>query len=131
MHPRTRKKMQDAGLAVQGRNGFHLLDPMGYLDFLSLQKGATVVITDSGGIQEETTFLGVSCLTVRQNTERPVTVEQGTNVLVGQDMERLQAEVMRILAGGTKNGRIPAYWDGKAGERIADILFFKVRIRSL
>jgi UDP-N-acetylglucosamine 2-epimerase (non-hydrolysing) len=122
VHPRTRKKMLDNGLTLQGQNGFHLLEPMGYLDFLSLQKGAAVVITDSGGIQEETTFLGVPCLTVRQNTERPVTVEQGTNVLVGQDMERLQAEVKRILDGGAKNGRIPAYWDGKAGERIADIL---------
>ena len=97
------------------------MDPMGYLDFLSLQKSARIVITDSGGIQEETTFLGVPCLTVRQNTERPVTVEIGTNIVVGQDMERLKREVYNILDGKAKKGKVPPLWDGKASERIADV----------
>jgi UDP-N-acetylglucosamine 2-epimerase (non-hydrolysing) len=79
------------------------------------------VITDSGGIQEETTFLGVPCLTLRENTERPITVTTGTNILVGQDMERLKAEVYHILAGNGKRGSVPPLWDGKAAERIADI----------
>jgi len=99
-----------------------MIDPVGYLDFICLQKNARLVITDSGGIQEETTFLGVPCLTVRENTERPVTVSMGTNTLVGQDMERLHLEVDRILAGRAKRGAIPPLWDGRASERIADIL---------
>jgi len=98
------------------------MEPVGYLEFLALQKDATVVITDSGGIQEETTFLGVPCLTVRKNTERPITVEVGTNILVGQDMERLKGEVYNILNGKAKKGKIPPLWDGKAAERIADIV---------
>jgi UDP-N-acetylglucosamine 2-epimerase (non-hydrolysing) len=89
---------------------------------LSLQKEATVVITDSGGIQEETTYLGVPCLTVRKNTERPITVEMGTNILVGQDIDRLKKEVYRILEGKAKKGSIPPLWDGHAAERIADVL---------
>jgi UDP-N-acetylglucosamine 2-epimerase (non-hydrolysing) len=95
---------------------------MGYIDFLALQKSATLVITDSGGIQEESTYLGIPCLTVRENTERPVTVTMGTNVLVGQDMARLQDEVARILAGNGKTGQIPDLWDGRTAERIADEL---------
>ena len=100
----------------------HLIDPVGYLEFIALQKQATLVITDSGGIQEETTFLDVPCLTVRQNTERPVTVDLGTNVLVGQDMEKLRTEVYRILDGKTKKGIVPPLWDGRAGERIAEVV---------
>jgi UDP-N-acetylglucosamine 2-epimerase (non-hydrolysing) len=92
------------------------------LEFLSLQKGAAFVITDSGGIQEETTFLGIPCLTVRENTERPITVELGTNILVGQNMALLKEEVHKILGGEAKKGKVPPLWDGKAGERIAEVI---------
>jgi UDP-N-acetylglucosamine 2-epimerase (non-hydrolysing) len=120
VHPRTRQRMKTLNLA--GSGAIHLTDPLGYLDFLALQRHATVVITDSGGIQEETTLLGVPCLTVRENTERPVTVTLGTNVLVGRDMARLEAEVASVLDGQFKRGQVPPLWDGKAGERIAAIL---------
>ena len=100
----------------------HLVDPIGYLDFLSLQKHAALVITDSGGIQEETTYLGIPCLTIRENTERPVTAEIGSNILIGRDMVRLKTEAFRALAGKGKKGKVPPLWDGKASERIAEIL---------
>lgn len=120
VHPRTRKKMLSLGLKLER---LHIVDPVGYLDFLALQRFAKLIITDSGGVQEETTFLGVPCLTIRENTERPITVSQGTNILVGQDMQQLRHEVDEILAGRGKQGRIPALWDGKAGQRIAvDVL---------
>jgi len=99
-----------------------VLHPLPYVDFLGLQSHATVVITDSGGIQEETTYLGVPCLTVRENTERPITVSMGTNVLVGRDPEKLRMELSRVLAAKAKKGTIPPLWDGHAGERIADVL---------
>jgi len=122
IHPRTRARLQAFDLAVADNEGFLLLDPLGYLEFLALQRQAAFVITDSGGVQEESTYLRVPCLTVRENTERPITVEVGTNVLVGQDMGRLRAEVDRIVAGTFKTGRIPPLWDGRAGERIADVI---------
>jgi UDP-N-acetylglucosamine 2-epimerase (non-hydrolysing) len=93
-----------------------------YIEFLALQLGAAVVITDSGGVQEETTYLGVPCLTLRSNTERPVTVTLGTNVLVGQDRRKLSFELSRILEGKAKTGKIPPLWDGHAGDRIRGIL---------
>jgi len=120
MHPRTRQRLTDAGYKVNGE--FRLVEPLGYLEFLALQRDAAVVITDSGGIQEETTYLGVPCVTVRPNTERPVTVTIGTNVLVGHDMTRLCREVQRALSSDRKNGAIPPLWDGKASDRIADII---------
>jgi UDP-N-acetylglucosamine 2-epimerase (non-hydrolysing) len=89
------------------------VDPIGYVEFLGLQRNATLIITDSGGIQEETTFLGVPCLTVRENTERPVTVTMGTNLLVGKDMELLKKEAKTILSGKGKKGKIPPLWDEK------------------
>jgi UDP-N-acetylglucosamine 2-epimerase (non-hydrolysing) len=122
VHPRTRKRISDFGLQISDNGRLNLSGPMRYLNFLSLQKNATVVITDSGGIQEETTSLDVPCLTVRQNTERPITVEMGTNIVVGQDMKRLKSEVHNILDGKGKKGRMPPSWDGKASERIADIV---------
>jgi len=119
VHPRTRERM--ATLAANARS-LHLLEPLPYIEFLALQRRATVVITDSGGIQEETTYLGVPCLTLRNNTERPVTVNLGTNVLVGQNQEKLRCELTNILEGKAKSGVIPPLWDGHAGERIAEIL---------
>jgi UDP-N-acetylglucosamine 2-epimerase (non-hydrolysing) len=121
VHPRTRERMRAAGLESSNRQT-HFMDPVPYLSFLAMQKGATVVITDSGGIQEETTFLHVPCLTVRENTERPVTTEFGTNELVGRDLRRLTGAVARILSGEKKRGTIPPLWDGHAAERIAAIL---------
>jgi UDP-N-acetylglucosamine 2-epimerase (non-hydrolysing) len=118
-HPRTRKRIADFGLNAEQ---LQILDPLSYLEFLGMQSGATVVITDSGGIQEETTYLGVPCLTLRENTERPVTVSIGTNVLVGRDPEKLRSELARILAGKAKQGSIPPLWDGHAGERIAALV---------
>ena len=118
-HPRTRQRISDFGLNA---GQLRVLDPLPYVDFLELQSRATVVITDSGGIQEETTYLGVPCLTVRENTERPITVTMGTNVLVGRDPDRLRAELSKVLAGRAKKGTVPPLWDGRAGERIADVL---------
>ena len=119
VHPRTRQRIAQFGL---GADGLHLLEPASYLDFLALQTRATVVITDSGGIQEETTFMGVPCLTLRPNTERPVTVELGTNILIGNDFSRLATELRKVLNGHFKRGTIPPLWDGRAGERIAKVL---------
>jgi UDP-N-acetylglucosamine 2-epimerase (non-hydrolysing) len=121
MHPRTRQRLRDAAWA--GRNpNLHLTAPLGYLDFMALQRNAAAVITDSGGIQEETTYLGVPCLTLRENTERPVTVQTGTNVLIGRDMGLLRAATERALRNGARPGRPPHLWDGHAGERIASVL---------
>lgn len=116
VHPRTHQRLQPA---VTLSPHLHLIEPLGYLDFLALQVHAAFAITDSGGVQEETTYLRVPCLTVRENTERPVTVSLGTNALVGHDMDRLRREAATILAGGWKIGQIPPLWDGLAGERIA------------
>jgi UDP-N-acetylglucosamine 2-epimerase (non-hydrolysing) len=129
VHPRTRQRMAEFGIAA---DGLHICDPLSYLDFLALQSGATVVLTDSGGIQEETTFLGVPCLTLRENTERPVTVEIGTNVLVGNDPKNLRTELAKILDGHHKKGSIPPLWDGHAGERIARVVqeYFEKRVQS-
>jgi UDP-N-acetylglucosamine 2-epimerase (non-hydrolysing) len=118
-HPRTRKRIEDFGLNA---GQLRLLDPCPYVDFLGLQSRATVVITDSGGIQEESTYLGVPCLTMRENTERPITVSMGTNVLVGRDRDKLHTELTKVLAGKAKKGAIPPLWDGHAGDRIADVL---------
>ena len=123
-HPRTRKRIADFGLHT---DQLQILDPLSYLEFLAMQSRATVVITDSGGIQEETTYLGVPCLTLRENTERPVTVSLGTNVLVGRDPDKLRSELSRILAGQAKKGTVPPLWDGHAGERIATLLAGKTR----
>jgi UDP-N-acetylglucosamine 2-epimerase (non-hydrolysing) len=122
MHPRTRKRLDEFGIDLPSNRPLHLWEPVGYLEFLLMQKHATAVITDSGGIQEETTFLQVPCLTLRNNTERPITITHGSNTLVGQDMNKLRQEVERILSGKTPVYAIPPLWDGKAGERIARIL---------
>jgi len=125
IHPRTRARLwSDASLRerVEGARGLKLAEPIGYLDFLALTANARLVMTDSGGIQEETTALGVPCLTVRRNTERPVTVEVGTNTLVGTDPAQVLPAAMAVLEGRGKKGRVPDLWDGRAAERIARIL---------
>jgi UDP-N-acetylglucosamine 2-epimerase (non-hydrolysing) len=122
VHPRTRKQIASLRNGGSGSHGLTLLDPLPYLTFLALQKKASVVITDSGGIQEETTYLGTPCLTLRENTERPITVEAGTNTLVGRDPKRLLAELKTILQGRRTEGAIPPLWDGHAAERIAGIV---------
>ena len=120
LHPRTRKNIDAHGLTgLLDSPGFLVLPPQGYLEMLGLMSGARVVLTDSGGMQEETTALGVPCLTMRENTERPITIDQGTNTMVGGDAEAILRGVDAILAGGGKGGRIPEYWDGRAAERIA------------
>jgi UDP-N-acetylglucosamine 2-epimerase (non-hydrolysing) len=119
VHPRTRQRIAGFGLKPEK---LHLLEPLPYIEFLALQSRAVVVITDSGGIQEETTYLGVPCLTLRNNTERPVTVSLGTNVVVGQKRDKLYAELSKIIAGKGKKGTVPPLWDGHAGERIAHVL---------
>ena len=122
VHPRTRQRISNLGI-IPSRNGhIRFLEPLPYLEFLGLQKHATVVVTDSGGIQEEATFLGVPCLTVRENTERPVTVTLGTNVLVGRDVTRLADELSGVLTQSKRQGGIPPLWDGHAGERIAKVI---------
>ena len=118
-HPRTQKNLYDETL--QHAN-LHVLDPQGYLEFLYLQKEASYVVTDSGGIQEETTYLGIPCLTLRSNTERPETVEFGSNKLLGNDIAAIKEAICVVESGKWKKSRCPDYWDGKAGGRIVEIL---------
>jgi UDP-N-acetylglucosamine 2-epimerase (non-hydrolysing) len=119
VHPRTLRRIHEFGINTAN---IHLLEPMPYIEFLALQSRAAVVITDSGGIQEETTYLGVPCLTLRPNTERPITADLGTNILVGDDLSKLRAELAKILDGNAKHGTIPPLWDGHASDRIANII---------
>jgi UDP-N-acetylglucosamine 2-epimerase (non-hydrolysing) len=123
IHPRTKAKVDEFGFADRlTAPGIVCLPPQGYLEMIGMMRDAQLVLTDSGGIQEETTALGIPCLTMRPNTERPITVEQGTNLVVGADRNRVRAEVDEILRGGGKRGRVPEFWDGKAAGRIADHL---------
>jgi UDP-N-acetylglucosamine 2-epimerase (non-hydrolysing) len=117
VHPRTRRYLQELPAAANLR----LVEPLGYLDFIDLEAGARLVLTDSGGVQEETTVLGVPCLTLRENTERPITVTEGTNRVVGRDPAAIVAAARHVLEHGVEPRR-PSLWDGKAGERIADVL---------
>ena len=138
VHPRTRQRLDSLGSPAASRGRLRLLEPLPYLEFLALQRDAVLVITDSGGIQEETTFLGVPCLTVRENTERPITISHGTNQLVGRDLQRLRASAAHViqktlepetLEPETKDQRetcrVPL-WDGHAAERIAQIILHNV-----
>ncbi|HWY07451.1 MAG TPA: UDP-N-acetylglucosamine 2-epimerase, partial [Candidatus Acidoferrales bacterium] len=120
VHPRTQQRLTQAGITHHPQ--LRLIPPVGYLDFLCLLSKATLVLTDSGGIQEETTALGVPCLTLRENTERPITISEGTNLLVGTDPAKIVAAAQNILRGHSKSGRIPPLWDGHAAERIVEIL---------
>jgi UDP-N-acetylglucosamine 2-epimerase (non-hydrolysing) len=123
VHPRTRAKIEQHGLGtLLGAQSILNLPPLGYLEMLGLMRAARLVLTDSGGIQEETTALGVPCLTLRENTERPITVEQGTNTVVGSSPAAILAAVDDILRTGGKAGRVPELWDGRASQRIAAVL---------
>jgi UDP-N-acetylglucosamine 2-epimerase (non-hydrolysing) len=123
MHPRTRAKIEQHGIAALLESPtLRTLPPLGYLEMLGLMQSARLVLTDSGGIQEETTALGIACVTLRENTERPITVEQGTNTVVGRNPARILAAVEDILRTGGKAGRIPELWDGRASQRIAAAL---------
>jgi UDP-N-acetylglucosamine 2-epimerase (non-hydrolysing) len=119
IHPRTQKMLEQYDLPV---DFLKTVPPLGYLDFLALMMNACFVLTDSGGIQEETTVLRIPCLTLRENTERPVTVSEGTNTLVGKDPEKILGAVERILEGKVKKGKRPKFWDGKASRRICRII---------
>ena len=130
-HPRTIKQIKENKLesifssteeVLLNKKGMVLIDPLGYYDMLNLMRSADYVITDSGGIQEETTYLGIPCFTIRENTERPVTTDHGTNILVGQNHKLLSDEVSKITTRKQKKGTIPPLWDGKASERIVDTL---------
>ncbi len=127
VHPRTRQRLEEITSTLPNKASLRLMEPLPYLEFLALQQQALFVITDSGGIQEETTFLGVPCLTVRENTERPITIERGTNQLVGRDLKKLRAAAEKIVAGATgperpTHGPTVPQWDGHAAERIAQII---------
>ena len=130
LHPRTRANIDRFGLGeILASPRIVLLPPQGYLEMLGLLAGAKLVLSDSGGLQEETTALGVPCLTIRENTERPITVEQGTNTLVGCDPQAIRKGVGEILSGTGKTGRVPELWDGRAAERIAADLSQWLRAR--
>jgi UDP-N-acetylglucosamine 2-epimerase (non-hydrolysing) len=121
VHPRTKARLADAGLwsAMAACPGLTATEPLGYLEFLGLTSQAAVIVTDSGGLQEESTVLRIPCLTLRENTERPITVTEGTSTLVGRDMALLEQLIGDVLGGAYKAGRVPELWDGQAAARIA------------
>ncbi|MDD5723558.1 MAG: UDP-N-acetylglucosamine 2-epimerase (non-hydrolyzing) [Syntrophales bacterium] len=122
-HPRTKKTIEAFGLMGRiNASGIEMLPPLPYMLFLQLWKDASLVLTDSGGLQEETTALGVPCFTIRENTERPVTIDEGTNILVGTTKQGILSEYEAFRSGASKKGRVPELWDGKAAERIVDLL---------
>jgi UDP-N-acetylglucosamine 2-epimerase (non-hydrolysing) len=124
-HPRTRARVAEFGFAAKiEKSNVRMIDPLGYLDFMRLYSGAKLVLTDSGGLQEETTALSIPCLTLRENTERPVTISMGTNRLVGVDPEKIRRAAFEVLNDRTskEDKKIPPLWDGRAAERICDVL---------
>ncbi len=122
IHPRTRKNLEKFKLIEKLNNNIILTEPIAYIDFLTLIRNSELILTDSGGIQEESTYLGVQCITLRKSTERPSTVDEGTNQLVGEDFEIAKTAANEVLNGFRKEGKIPDLWDGKSAERIVDIL---------
>jgi UDP-N-acetylglucosamine 2-epimerase (non-hydrolysing) len=131
VHPRTKSRLVASGLHSMLENAEHILElePLGYLDFLALTSQARFVVTDSGGLQEESTALGIPCLTVRPNTERPITIEAGTSTLIGSDAEKLRRHIREIMDGQYKFGRCPDLWDGQAATRIANVLVGKTAVQ--
>jgi len=137
-HPRTQKMIKEFGFSCPFQKiltlnlfqmkGIHLISPLGYFEFLNLMDNAKLVLTDSGGIQEETTVLGVPCLTLRENTERPITIKEGTNILVGSNKDKIIKESFTILNDRGKTGKIPELWDGKASQRILSIIISKFNL---
>lgn len=125
MHPRTRKRIEEFQLEekVASMKNLKVIEPVRYLRFLNLMMNARFVITDSGGMQEETTVLNIPCLTLRENTERPETIDEGTNTLVGNDTKRIIEESFKIIEGQGKTGTYPELWDGWASERIVETLY--------
>jgi UDP-N-acetylglucosamine 2-epimerase (non-hydrolysing) len=123
-HPRTRERIRDFGLSQRfaEHENIRMIEPLGYLDFLRLYSGATLVLTDSGGIQEETTALSIPCLTLRENTERPITVEMGTNNIVGTSTEKIIEAAMDVLNGEGREAKLPPLWDGRTADRILGAL---------
>ena len=122
IHPRTRQRLANRSISLDDAPQLHLTEPLSYLEFLALEQKAKAVITDSGGIQEETTYLSIPCFTLRENTERPITVQVGSNMLIGFDYPHLEHELEAVLAGQAKTSSVPPLWDGKAAERIAEIM---------
>jgi len=124
MHPRTRKQIEAFGFSenIARMQGLRVVEPIGYFDFLRLMSEAKLVLTDSGGIQEETTILKVPCITMRENTERPITIEVGANRLVGSDRDQILAAYRRAIASDFLNWQVPDLWDGRAARRIAEVL---------
>lgn len=125
VHPRTQGKIDEFGFnEMIATSNIKLIEPLGYLDFMRLYSGAKLILTDSGGLQEETTVLGIPCLTLRNNTERPITIEMGTNILVGTDPEKIKNAALSVLSGemATSKRNVPPLWDGKAAGRICEVL---------
>jgi len=124
MHPRTKKNIQNFGLSnyVNSSKNLIITDPLGYFDFLKLEKNAKLILTDSGGVQEESTYFRVPCLTLRENTERPITITEGTNQLVDLNVTSIVTKSLEIIEGKVKQGKIPEYWDGKTAERVVTVL---------
>jgi len=140
IHPRTKRQIENFGFhdyflfhnlnstnPIDSKNPIHCIAPLGYLDFLHLIANSNFVLTDSGGIQEETTILTIPCITLRKNTERPITVEEGTNVIVGSDKKKIISESFKIIKGDKRESKIPKFWDGKASQRIIKILLKNYR----
>jgi UDP-N-acetylglucosamine 2-epimerase (non-hydrolysing) len=129
VHPRTRARLTEFELLarLEANPSVVLIDPVGYLDFLALQQAAGVVLTDSGGVQEETTVLGTPCLTLRENTERPITIDVGTNVMVGSARDRIEALTKEAMQGKWKRAAIPELWDGNAAERIVNVIMERLK----
>jgi len=131
MHPRTKKNIYELGLSsiLNTSSNLIITEPLGYLDFIKLEMNAKFILTDSGGIQEESTYFGIPCLTLRENTERPITITEGTNKLVDLNVESIVKRAIDIIEGDAKKGRIPKYWDGKTAKRIVKVLdeWFELR----
>lgn len=123
VHPRTKKMLQNLGISHER---LHMIDPLGYLEFNYLVESAKAVVTDSGGITEETTVMGIPCMTLRDNTERPETITEGTNELLGTDPQAIKPAMEKLFSDNWKTGKVPYLWDGKTAKRIVEVLLQKL-----